>query len=309
MEAAMRRLVARRAGRAAAVCGALLALTSGVAVATTLLTSAYTDSTGAYHGCVNSGSGLLRVVTPTDTCNGSEVPIRWSEVGPQGPKGDKGDPGAAGPAGVQGPKGDKGDPGVQGERGPAGRGLGSLDDLAGVPCDVGHPTEGVIKLAYMPGGFVVLTCPPTSPPTMYGLTVAATGDGTVTGPGMGCPTICATSVPPGTIVTLVARPGAASTFGGWSGDCVGAALTCAVTMNAAKNVIATFVATLPPPTGGGGVDFCNLQFPPTLTIAAPALTSDRVFGRIFEPGMTEAAGPHPGVLANLGFGPVGTDPR
>jgi hypothetical protein len=205
----MKWVFARRTARVAAVVGALLALTSGVAIATTLLTNSYADSTGAYHGCVNGGSGLLRVVTPTEACNPNEVAITWSEVGPQGPKGDKGDPGP------------------QGDPGPAGPGLTSFDDLAGVPCNVGRPTAGVIKISYAPGGGVILTCPPPSPP--------------------------------------------------------------------------------PPP--GGGVDFCILQSPPTLTIARPALTSDPVFGRIFEPGMTETLGPHPAVLANLGFGPVGTDPR
>jgi hypothetical protein len=34
-----------------------------------------------------------------------------------------------------------------------------------------------------------------------------------------------------------------------------------------------------------------------------------VYGRIFEAGMTEAAGANPAVLAQLGWGPVGSDPR
>jgi hypothetical protein len=216
-----------------AIAGALLLLASGVAVATTLVTNSYTDSSGAFHGCVNTASGLLRVVTPDQGCTAVEVAIRWNQVGPQGPKGDPGERGPAGPAGPAGPKGDTGDPGPRGERGPAGRGLESFDDLAGVPCNVGRPTQGVIRLSYLPGGPVTLTC------------------------------ASAVTPPP-----------------------------------------------LPPPPPPRQANFCILQGPPTLTYAAPAtLLSDSVFGRIFEPGVTEAAGPNPAVLANLGWGPVGTDPR
>jgi collagen triple helix repeat protein len=223
----MKRFRAARTARVAVIVALLLVLTSGVAVATTLLTSSYTDSSGAFHGCVNSASGLLRVVKPDGACTSVEVAIRWSQVGPQGAKGDQGERGPAGPTGPAGPQGDKGDAGAQGDRGPAGRGLESFDDLAGVRCNVGQPTEGVIRISYLIGGAVTLSCQ----------------------------------------------------------------------------------SAAPPPPSGGVVDSCSVA-PATLTYAAPAqLTSGPVFGRISAAGVTETAGPSPGVLANLGWGPVGTDPR
>jgi hypothetical protein len=55
-------------------------------------------------------------------------------------------------------------------------------------------------------------------------------------------------------------------------------------------------------------DYCNLQFPATLTVAAGA-TSANVYGRIYWAGHTDqSSGQTPGVLAQLGYGPTGTDP-
>src|SRR4051795_105371 len=79
-----------------------LAATAGVAVATTMATNAFTDSQGVYHGCVGNGSGILRVVTPGESCKASETAIDWNRTGPQGiqgPKGEKGDTGSTGPTG------------------------------------------------------------------------------------------------------------------------------------------------------------------------------------------------------------------
>jgi Collagen triple helix repeat (20 copies) len=144
----------QRGVRVAALVVGGVAATAGVAIATTTITNAYTDSGGAYHGCVNTASGLLRVVDPSaPTCRATEVAIDWNQTGPQGPtgeKGDKGDKGDTGPTGPQGPtgatgetgplgptgstgpqgptgdqgvkgdKGDKGDPGARGPQGPSG---------------------------------------------------------------------------------------------------------------------------------------------------------------------------------------------
>jgi hypothetical protein len=48
-------------------------------------------------------------------------------------------------------------------------------------------------------------------------------------------------------------------------------------------------------------DFCNVQFPTSLSLTTATL-SPQVFGRIFEAGITEAAGPNAQVRAQLGFG-------
>ena len=54
-------------------------------------------------------------------------------------------------------------------------------------------------------------------------------------------------------------------------------------------------------------DFCNLQSPVSFS-AQTGQTSPLVYGRLFEAGLTEAAGPPAGVLAQVGVGPDGTDP-
>lgn len=76
----------------------------------------------------------------------------------------------------------------------------------------------------------------------YALDVQTTGegDGAVTGPGIDCGSHCSDTYDEGTIVTLMATPDEESAFTGWSGDCVGEAETCQVTMDAAREVIATF---------------------------------------------------------------------
>lgn len=72
------------------------------------------------------------------------------------------------------------------------------------------------------------------------------GEGAITGPGIDCGTTCSATYDEGTVVTLTAIPDhdelgeVEAVFTGWSGDCVGEAETCQVTMDAAKSVTATF---------------------------------------------------------------------
>ena len=54
-------------------------------------------------------------------------------------------------------------------------------------------------------------------------------------------------------------------------------------------------------------DFAVLQFPTTFTNTGGP--SPSIFGRLFETGVTEAAGPAPLVVAQIGYGPAGSDPR
>jgi hypothetical protein len=89
---------------------------------------------------------------------------------------------------------------------------------------------------------------------------AGTGGGTVASDpaAIDCGATCSASVPTGTVVTLTATPDATSTFEGWSGACTGAG-TCAVTMDGARTVTATFtrityaLAVERAGTGGGAV--------------------------------------------------------
>ncbi len=80
------------------------------------------------------------------------------------------------------------------------------------------------------------------PVTEFTLTVnkAGTGTGTVQCKvGAGSPGACAAKYPSGTSLTLIATANGDSEFAGWSGSCSGTG-SCALTMNAAKSVTATF---------------------------------------------------------------------
>ncbi|MGR8933377.1 MAG: InlB B-repeat-containing protein [Gammaproteobacteria bacterium] len=68
---------------------------------------------------------------------------------------------------------------------------------------------------------------------------SGTGSGTVAGNGIDCGSTCSSTLDYGTAVSLIAVPDAYSEFTGWSGACNGTD-TCNVSMDAAKNVTATF---------------------------------------------------------------------
>ena len=55
------------------------------------------------------------------------------------------------------------------------------------------------------------------------------------------------------------------------------------------------------------VDYCNIQFPPSLAVA-PGAASALIYGRVFHNGLTTLGGQATGIRAQLGFGPVGSDP-
>lgn len=86
----------------------------------------------------------------------------------------------------------------------------------------------------------------------FALTVvkAGTGTGTVTSnsAGIDCGADCSQPYTEGSIVQLTATPAPGSVFGGWSGDCAGAALTANVTLDSPRQCFAHF-----DPPGQGGV--------------------------------------------------------
>ena len=77
----------------------------------------------------------------------------------------------------------------------------------------------------------------------YPLTVSRTGPGLVTADsgGIFCGGACAANYAAGTTVTLTATPNDGAQFTAWSGACTGALPTCTTTLDAVKNVGATFV--------------------------------------------------------------------
>jgi YVTN family beta-propeller protein len=99
------------------------------------------------------------------------------------------------------------------------------------------------------------TAVPPPPPAQFTLTLTTVGDGSITPqPGPVAPAVNGASIAlagpvsgkynAGTVVTLTPTPAAGFKFSGWSGACTGTG-GCSVTMNAAKSVTATFVATAP----------------------------------------------------------------
>lgn len=56
------------------------------------------------------------------------------------------------------------------------------------------------------------------------------------------------------------------------------------------------------------VDLCMLDFPFAVSVA-PGATTEILRGDVWVTGVTEADGPSPLVLAQVGYGPAGTDPR
>ena len=55
-------------------------------------------------------------------------------------------------------------------------------------------------------------------------------------------------------------------------------------------------------------DYCVLQYPATLSVPA-GFPAPLIYGRLYETGSTETAGPDPTWLAQAGYGPAGSDPR
>ncbi|HNL69317.1 MAG TPA: hypothetical protein PKK76_12365 [Leptospiraceae bacterium] len=55
------------------------------------------------------------------------------------------------------------------------------------------------------------------------------------------------------------------------------------------------------------LQYCNLQFPNTMSVQTNQPTQN-VYGRVYGQNVTEVAGPNPIVLADFGYGPLGSDP-
>jgi Lamin Tail Domain/Collagen triple helix repeat (20 copies) len=135
------------------------------------------SSTETITACASKSNGRLRVVSASSSCRSHEHRLIWNVRGPKGdpgPRGPAGEPGATGPAGPQGAAGERGAQGEAGPQGPAGapgaagpagpqgpqgpqgpvgpkgdpgEGLGSFDDLAGLPCTANGET-GRVTIGY-----------------------------------------------------------------------------------------------------------------------------------------------------------------
>ncbi len=90
----------------------------------------------------------------------------------------------------------------------------------------------------------------TNSGTTHTLDVSVTGNGAISSQpaGINCGSTCSAPFASGALVTLTATPANGNQFTAWGGACSGTTATCAVQMNAAASVTATFAPT-PPPTG------------------------------------------------------------
>jgi hypothetical protein len=236
--------------------GTALSLFALVVLTATLASAAVPGSDGVITGCWNTTNGQLRVIDAGQQCKTSEAQLSWNQTGPAGavgaqgpagPTGPQGEPGTAGdegpqgPAGEQGPEGPQGPVGEAGPPGPPGTGVASFDDFVGLPCRVGQgAAEGTIEVSYT-NDVAALTCVNHQLVTLQVLK-AGLAQGTVSSNvgGISCGTSCSAKIGLGNQVVLTATPAFTGGFAGWSGGCSGTALTCTVTMDAAKTVTATF---------------------------------------------------------------------
>jgi|GEM_PF-5549779 len=85
-------------------------------------------------------------------------------------------------------------------------------------------------------------------PNTLTVTKAGSGDGNVSSspPGIDCGNQCQADFDPSLQVSLLAQPDSGSVFVSWSGDCSDTALICLLSMDKARNAVATF-DSLPPP--------------------------------------------------------------
>ncbi len=113
----------------------------------------------------------------------------------------------------------------------------ALSAMVMAGCGGGGETSSSLTPASSQGGG-------SSTPSSYTLTVSRNGSGTVTSApsGINCGSDCSETYSNGASITLTAAAASGYTFTGWSGTGIscGSTTSCAVTMNAARNVTATF---------------------------------------------------------------------
>ena len=106
------------------------------------------------------------------------------------------------------------------------------------------------------------------------LTKSGSGNGTITGSGLTCGSVCQTGFISGQSITLTANPSAGSSFISWGGDCGSSTSTaCNLTMTGDKNVSAVFQQTGNSGGGGGGIIINNPTASSTASSASSTPTS------------------------------------
>jgi hypothetical protein len=130
---------------------------------------------GVVSGCRNTSTGDLRVIDAEagDKCDSrTELPLNWSQTGPQGPQGPAGPQGPQGPQGPIGPQGPQGVPGPQGPQGPAGITGAATFAFGSRALDAG-PTQ-VLSKALPAGNWVVVATATVEAPLFNESTIVNT---------------------------------------------------------------------------------------------------------------------------------------
>ena len=134
--------------------------------------AAIPDSGGVIHGCYQKNVGNLRVVSDPTTCRKSEIPLNWSQTGPQGPVGPQGPKGDTGATGPQGPAGPSGTAAFAGFNCPSGQFVTGFDSSGAPQCGsppcpahtynftITSSTGGAFSDAAWPGGTYTHTASP-----------------------------------------------------------------------------------------------------------------------------------------------------
>jgi hypothetical protein len=60
--------------------------------------------------------------------------------------------------------------------------------------------------------------------------------------------------------------------------------------------------------GTAELDYCNLQFPTSITVA-PSTATPMIYARVFESGVTPSGGTNPALRAQIGYGPASSNPQ
>ena len=136
---------------------------AAVLVGAATIATAAADGPKTIDACRDNRHGLVRIVFDPNACKKRETHVAWNVEGPPGPVG------ATGPAGPKGDAGPAGPPGPAGPKGDPGRGLTSVDDLAGVGCTTFDGAAGHIEVEPSATDLIMLTCdasgsPPPPPP-------------------------------------------------------------------------------------------------------------------------------------------------
>jgi hypothetical protein len=166
----------------------------------------------------------------------------------------------------------------------------------------GQPNDAV--------NFTVTGVSPNNMPALAASSMAVTVTGTDFSPGMRFQTSAnSTSVSCDTVTSsteATCKVGASSATA-IRADVIGINPASVGVPNAVLSTSFTYTGKENETDSATEADFCNLQYPSTLSVKTGTVT-ELIYGQIYEAGVTEAPGAAAGIQAEVGYGNNGTDP-